>query len=404
MTSASNRKGGLRLRARRGDGSRRPLPLLRRNAHAANHRGDHRGRAEAPRRRRGRAPARRRRDDLRPARAHDLAHHRRLRGDGRAGVVASSSRPSGSASRAPSRHVLDYFAARLGALPRRPVRHPPPLHDRAQPEGGQRRGAGRGDRDPAALCRRTASSRSARSASTRRRRPRTATCAPARARQRARAAGHGPHPAPRQEARHAARWTCSPSTASTPSVLIDHNNEVTVEDVLARGCWAAFSIYPDTKMARAHGRIVRRYGPERLIIDSACDWGVSDPLAVPKTARLMAERGIIRRRSAPSPTPMRSPPTASAARCARSTGRSGADRSAHALPGQLGAARRADAGHPRAGRSGGRAADRLSGLASAAARCRVRRRRTRCRLWRRRAAAPLRAPGGGGEDRRSQKA
>jgi hypothetical protein len=38
--------------------------------------------------------------------------------------------------------------------------------------------------------------------------------------------------------------------------------------------------------------IVRRYGPERIIVDSACDWGVSDPLAVPKTAALMAERGI----------------------------------------------------------------------------------------------------------------
>ena len=38
--------------------------------------------------------------------------------------------------------------------------------------------------------------------------------------------------------------------------------------------------------------IVRRYGPERLIVDSACDWGVSDPLALPKTARLMAERGL----------------------------------------------------------------------------------------------------------------
>ncbi|HEY2226312.1 MAG TPA: hydrolase TatD, partial [Xanthobacteraceae bacterium] len=38
--------------------------------------------------------------------------------------------------------------------------------------------------------------------------------------------------------------------------------------------------------------IVRQYGPERIITDSACDWGVSDPLAVPKTAALMAERGI----------------------------------------------------------------------------------------------------------------
>jgi hypothetical protein len=38
--------------------------------------------------------------------------------------------------------------------------------------------------------------------------------------------------------------------------------------------------------------IVRQYGSERIIVDSACDWGVSDPLAVPKTAALMAERGI----------------------------------------------------------------------------------------------------------------
>ena len=75
--------------------------------------------------------------------------------------------------------------------------------------------------------------------------------------------------------------------------VIDHNNEETVEDVLARGYWVAFSIYPETKMGNERmAEIVRRYGPERLIVDSACDWGVSDPLAVPKTARLMAERGI----------------------------------------------------------------------------------------------------------------
>ena len=75
--------------------------------------------------------------------------------------------------------------------------------------------------------------------------------------------------------------------------VIDHNNEETVEDVLERGYWLGFSIYPGTKMGNERmAEIVRRYGPERLIVDSACDWGVSDPLAVPKTARLMAERGI----------------------------------------------------------------------------------------------------------------
>jgi uncharacterized protein len=38
--------------------------------------------------------------------------------------------------------------------------------------------------------------------------------------------------------------------------------------------------------------LVRQYGPEGIIVDSACDWAVSDALALPKTARLMIERGI----------------------------------------------------------------------------------------------------------------
>ena len=38
--------------------------------------------------------------------------------------------------------------------------------------------------------------------------------------------------------------------------------------------------------------LVRQYGPERIIADSARDWGVSDALALPKTARLVIERGI----------------------------------------------------------------------------------------------------------------
>jgi uncharacterized protein len=75
--------------------------------------------------------------------------------------------------------------------------------------------------------------------------------------------------------------------------VIDHNTEETVREVLDRGFFAAFSIYPHTKMGNARmTEIVRTYGSERIIVDSACDWGVSDPLAVPKTAALMAERGI----------------------------------------------------------------------------------------------------------------
>ncbi len=76
-------------------------------------------------------------------------------------------------------------------------------------------------------------------------------------------------------------------------VIVDHNNEETVEEVLDRGYWAAFTIYPHTKMGNERMvEIVRRYGTERIFINSAADWGISDPLAVPKTAHLMAERGI----------------------------------------------------------------------------------------------------------------
>jgi hypothetical protein len=76
-------------------------------------------------------------------------------------------------------------------------------------------------------------------------------------------------------------------------VVIDHNNEETVDEVLDRGFWAAFTLYPRTKMGSERMvAIARRYGSERMFVDSSADWGVSDPLAVPKTARLMLERGI----------------------------------------------------------------------------------------------------------------
>ncbi|MBM4265023.1 MAG: hydrolase TatD [Deltaproteobacteria bacterium] len=76
-------------------------------------------------------------------------------------------------------------------------------------------------------------------------------------------------------------------------LIIDHNNEETIDDVLASGAWAAFSIYPHTKMGTERMvEIVLRYGGERLLVDSSADWGVSDPLAVPRTAQRMLERGV----------------------------------------------------------------------------------------------------------------
>ena len=76
-------------------------------------------------------------------------------------------------------------------------------------------------------------------------------------------------------------------------VIVDHNNEETAQEVLDRGFWAGFTIYPHTKMGNERMvEIVRRYGSNQIFINSSADWGVSDPLAVPKTAQLMRERGI----------------------------------------------------------------------------------------------------------------
>lgn len=76
-------------------------------------------------------------------------------------------------------------------------------------------------------------------------------------------------------------------------VIIDHNNEETVKEVLDRGFWAGFTIYPHAKMGNERMvEIVKQYGSERIMVNSSADWGISDPLAVPKTASLMKEHGI----------------------------------------------------------------------------------------------------------------
>jgi uncharacterized protein len=76
-------------------------------------------------------------------------------------------------------------------------------------------------------------------------------------------------------------------------VLIDHNNEETLPVVLESRCWAGHTIYPHTKMdERRMAALVQKYGGDRIIINSAADWGISDPLKVPKTIAAMQAAGI----------------------------------------------------------------------------------------------------------------
>ncbi|MFL6431819.1 MAG: TatD family hydrolase [Nitrososphaeraceae archaeon] len=74
----------------------------------------------------------------------------------------------------------------------------------------------------------------------------------------------------------------------TKKILVDHNVEETIEKTLELGMWAGLSVYPVTKLSPERAmRLIKKYGQERIMIHSAADWGISDPLSVPLVAREM---------------------------------------------------------------------------------------------------------------------
>ena len=76
-------------------------------------------------------------------------------------------------------------------------------------------------------------------------------------------------------------------------VLIDHNTDETLPLVLDTGCWAGHSLYPNTRLDETLMlALIREYGSARILINSAADWGVSDPLKVPKAAAHFLESGL----------------------------------------------------------------------------------------------------------------
>jgi uncharacterized protein len=76
-------------------------------------------------------------------------------------------------------------------------------------------------------------------------------------------------------------------------VVVDHLNEVTVGLVKDTGCWMGFSIYPETKMSPPRMvAILRSYGTERVLVNSAADWGRSDPLLTRATGEAMRQAGF----------------------------------------------------------------------------------------------------------------
>ncbi|MCI0688587.1 MAG: TatD family hydrolase [Sporichthyaceae bacterium] len=76
-------------------------------------------------------------------------------------------------------------------------------------------------------------------------------------------------------------------------VVLDHLNEITVPMVVESGCWMGFSIYPDTKMSPPRMvAILQEYGLDRMVVNSAADWGRSDPLLTAHTGQAMLAAGF----------------------------------------------------------------------------------------------------------------
>ncbi len=80
---------------------------------------------------------------------------------------------------------------------------------------------------------------------------------------------------------------------SMERILLDHGNEETIKITRELGCVSGFSIYPFTKMdPNRMVKIILEYGVDRMIINSATDWGVSDPLMVPRTVMKLEQAGV----------------------------------------------------------------------------------------------------------------
>jgi hypothetical protein len=103
---------------------------------------------------------------------------------------------------------------------------------------------------------------------------------------------HLPHvDKPRGARRSAALLAELPITAG--HVCIDHNTEATMDDAGAlAGCWRGLTVYPGKLTPDQAAAIVKRWGTERILINSSADWGESDPLAVVATAEAMRRVGL----------------------------------------------------------------------------------------------------------------
>lgn len=87
--------------------------------------------------------------------------------------------------------------------------------------------------------------------------------------------------------------TLAADSRITPErVMVDHTEEHTIGMVLERGFWAGITLYPNTKVSPMRAvDMIEMHGAERICVASACDWGASEPVAIPQFVLEMRRRG-----------------------------------------------------------------------------------------------------------------
>ena len=102
---------------------------------------------------------------------------------------------------------------------------------------------------------------------------------------------HTPHLEDKLKGTHLILDSLKNAQVDPSRVVIDHVEEHTIEAVLDAGFWAGMTLYPESKCSAARAiDMIELYGDEQVWMNSACDWGISDPLAVIKCALEMRKR------------------------------------------------------------------------------------------------------------------
>lgn len=80
---------------------------------------------------------------------------------------------------------------------------------------------------------------------------------------------------------------------SADRILLDHNTEETMALTRKAELWAGMSVYPYSKLTPQRVvEIQKKWGLEKLVANSAADWGVADPCSLMRVADQMKQSGF----------------------------------------------------------------------------------------------------------------